>query len=77
MRTSQARRGTLRPARRLLLADPRTPGKQQRRDRRGIARQLGATVTVHARFTPDTALAAIERDRPTLTVMVPAEPAVS
>src|SRR3954452_16781356 len=36
------------------------------------ALQLGATVTVHARFTPDTALAAIERERPTLTVMVPA-----
>lgn len=35
------------------------------------ALQLGATVTIHARFTPDTALAAIERDRPTLTVMVP------
>ncbi len=36
------------------------------------ALQLGATVTIHARFTPDTALAAIEHDRPTLTVMVPA-----
>ncbi|OAF01169.1 acid--CoA ligase [Bradyrhizobium centrolobii] len=36
------------------------------------ALQLGATVTVHARFTADTALAAIARDRPTLTVMVPA-----
>ncbi|MGY4357741.1 fatty-acyl-CoA synthase [Bradyrhizobium sp. i1.7.7] len=36
------------------------------------ALQLGATVTIHARFTPDTALAAIERERPTLTVMVPA-----
>ncbi|MCP3388259.1 long-chain fatty acid--CoA ligase [Bradyrhizobium sp. CCGB12] len=35
------------------------------------ALQLGATVTVHARFAPDTALAAIERERPTLTVMVP------
>src|SRR4029077_4889980 len=32
----------------------------------------GATVTVHARFTPDTTLAAFERDRPTLTVLVPA-----
>jgi len=32
----------------------------------------GATVTVHARFTPDMTLAAIERDRPTLTVLVPA-----
>ncbi|SFI47871.1 long-chain fatty acid--CoA ligase [Bradyrhizobium sp. Gha] len=36
------------------------------------ALQLGATVTIHARFAPDTALAAIERERPTLTVMVPA-----
>ncbi|WP_339031758.1 long-chain fatty acid--CoA ligase [Bradyrhizobium symbiodeficiens] len=36
------------------------------------ALQLGATVTVHARFTPETALAAIEQERPTLTVMVPA-----
>jgi len=36
------------------------------------ALQLGATVTIHARFTPDTALATIERERPTLTVMVPA-----
>ena len=36
------------------------------------ALQLGASVTIHARFTPDTALAAIERERPTLTVMVPA-----
>lgn len=36
------------------------------------ALQLGATVTIHARFTPDMALAAIERERPTLTVMVPA-----
>jgi fatty-acyl-CoA synthase len=32
----------------------------------------GATVTIHARFTPDTTLAAFERDRPTLTVLVPA-----
>jgi fatty-acyl-CoA synthase len=32
----------------------------------------GATVTIHARFTPDTALATIARDRPTLTVLVPA-----
>ena len=32
----------------------------------------GATVTIHARFAPDAALAAIERDRPTLTVLVPA-----
>ncbi|WP_375304944.1 long-chain fatty acid--CoA ligase [Bradyrhizobium sp. A11] len=36
------------------------------------ALQLGATVTVQARFAPDTALEAIERERPTLTVMVPA-----
>ncbi|AWM08783.1 class I adenylate-forming enzyme family protein [Bradyrhizobium symbiodeficiens] len=36
------------------------------------ALQLGATVTIHARFAPDTALAAIEHERPTLTVMVPA-----
>ncbi|WP_314955928.1 long-chain fatty acid--CoA ligase [Bradyrhizobium cosmicum] len=36
------------------------------------ALQLGATVTIHARFTPDTTLAAIEQERPTLTVMVPA-----
>jgi fatty-acyl-CoA synthase len=32
----------------------------------------GATVTIHSRFTPDATLAAIERDRPTLTVLVPA-----
>src|SRR5947207_4484574 len=32
----------------------------------------GATVTIHPRFTPDAALTAIERDRPTLTVLVPA-----
>ncbi len=32
----------------------------------------GATVTIHPRFTPDTALTAIARDRPTLTVLVPA-----
>jgi fatty-acyl-CoA synthase len=32
----------------------------------------GATVTIHARFAPDTTLAAIERERPTLTVLVPA-----
>jgi fatty-acyl-CoA synthase len=36
------------------------------------ALQLGATVTLHARFAPDAALAAIARDRPTLTVLVPA-----
>jgi fatty-acyl-CoA synthase len=32
----------------------------------------GATVTIHSRFAPDTALTAIARDRPTLTVLVPA-----
>jgi fatty-acyl-CoA synthase len=32
----------------------------------------GATVTIHPRFTPDATLAAIERDRPSLTVLVPA-----
>ena len=32
----------------------------------------GATVTIHSRFTPDAALASIARDRPTLTVLVPA-----
>jgi fatty-acyl-CoA synthase len=32
----------------------------------------GATVTIHARFAPETALAAIARERPTLTVLVPA-----
>src|ERR1700761_8058591 len=32
----------------------------------------GATVTIHRRFTPDAALSAFERDRPTLTVLVPA-----
>ena len=32
----------------------------------------GAAVTVHARFSPETTLAAFERDRPTLTVLVPA-----
>jgi fatty-acyl-CoA synthase len=32
----------------------------------------GATVTIHARFTPDSTLAAIVQDRPTLTVWVPA-----
>jgi fatty-acyl-CoA synthase len=36
------------------------------------ALQFGATVTIHARFAPDTALASIERERPTLTVLVPA-----
>ena len=32
----------------------------------------GATVTIHARFTPDAALAAFAQDRPSLTVLVPA-----
>jgi fatty-acyl-CoA synthase len=32
----------------------------------------GATVTIHSRFTPEAALASFERDRPTLTVLVPA-----
>ncbi|MGH6678159.1 MAG: class I adenylate-forming enzyme family protein, partial [Bradyrhizobium sp.] len=32
----------------------------------------GATVTIHPRFTPNATLAAFERDRPTLTVLVPA-----
>jgi fatty-acyl-CoA synthase len=32
----------------------------------------GATVTIHPRFTPDATLAAFERVRPTLTVLVPA-----
>ena len=32
----------------------------------------GATVTIHSRFTPEATLTAIERDRPTLTVLVPA-----
>jgi fatty-acyl-CoA synthase len=36
------------------------------------ALQLGATVTIHPRFTPDAALAALSEDRPTLTVLVPA-----
>ncbi|HSR79437.1 MAG TPA: AMP-binding protein [Hyphomicrobiaceae bacterium] len=36
------------------------------------ALQLGATVTLHDRFAPATTLEAIERDRPTLTVLVPA-----
>jgi fatty-acyl-CoA synthase len=36
------------------------------------ALQLGATVTIHSRFTPEAALATIARDRPTLTVLVPA-----
>ncbi|MBX9841336.1 MAG: AMP-binding protein [Xanthobacteraceae bacterium] len=36
------------------------------------ALQLGATVTLHARFAPGPTLEAIERERPTLTVLVPA-----
>jgi len=36
------------------------------------ALQLGATVTLHARFAPEATLQAIEQDRPTLTVLVPA-----
>jgi fatty-acyl-CoA synthase len=36
------------------------------------ALHLGATVTIHSRFTPDATLASIVRDRPTLTVWVPA-----
>ena len=36
------------------------------------ALQLGATVTLHARFAPDATLEAIHNDRPTLTVLVPA-----
>ncbi|KRR06482.1 acid--CoA ligase [Bradyrhizobium jicamae] len=32
----------------------------------------GATVTIHRRFTPEATLAAFERDRPTLAVLVPA-----
>ncbi|MBR0774462.1 long-chain-fatty-acid--CoA ligase [Bradyrhizobium diazoefficiens] len=36
------------------------------------ALHLGATVTIHARFAPDIALATIAEGRPTLTVMVPA-----
>jgi fatty-acyl-CoA synthase len=35
------------------------------------ALQHGATVTIHPRFTPEATLAAIARDRPTLTVLVP------
>ncbi|WP_338665798.1 AMP-binding protein [Pararoseomonas sp. SCSIO 73927] len=36
------------------------------------ALQAGATVTIHARFAPDTALESIARDRPTLLLTVPA-----
>jgi fatty-acyl-CoA synthase len=35
------------------------------------ALQLGATVTLHARFSPEATLAAIAGDAPTLTVLVP------
>ncbi|WFU43498.1 long-chain fatty acid--CoA ligase [Bradyrhizobium sp. CB82] len=35
------------------------------------ALHVGATVTIHSRFTPEAALAGFERDRPTLTVLVP------
>src|SRR5262249_57671683 len=34
--------------------------------------ELGATVTLHARFTPETTLDALAADRPTLCVLVPA-----
>jgi fatty-acyl-CoA synthase len=36
------------------------------------ALQLGATVTLHPRFTPEATLDALATDRPTLTVLVPA-----
>jgi fatty-acyl-CoA synthase len=36
------------------------------------ALQLGATVTLHPRFTPDATLEALAQDKPTLTVLVPA-----
>jgi fatty-acyl-CoA synthase len=36
------------------------------------ALQLGATITLHARFSPDAVLNALTSDRPTLTVLVPA-----
>jgi fatty-acyl-CoA synthase len=36
------------------------------------ALHYGATVTIHSRFTPEAALTTIARDRPTLTVLVPA-----
>ena len=36
------------------------------------ALQIGATVTLHARFAPEATLMAIARDKPTLTVLVPA-----
>jgi fatty-acyl-CoA synthase len=36
------------------------------------ALQIGATVTIHPRFTPDATLASVAEERPTLTVLVPA-----
>jgi fatty-acyl-CoA synthase len=36
------------------------------------ALQLGATVTLHPRFTPEATLEALANDKPTLTVLVPA-----
>jgi fatty-acyl-CoA synthase len=36
------------------------------------ALQLGASVTIHARFAPEATLAAIARDRPSLLLLVPA-----
>ena len=36
------------------------------------ALQFGATVTLHSRFAPGPVLEAIERERPTLTALVPA-----
>ena len=36
------------------------------------ALQIGATVTLHARFAPDATLSAIAADKPTLAVLVPA-----
>jgi fatty-acyl-CoA synthase len=36
------------------------------------ALHFGAAVTIHSRFRPDTTLTAIARERPTLTVLVPA-----
>ncbi|MGY8668929.1 AMP-binding protein [Bradyrhizobium sp. UFLA05-109] len=36
------------------------------------ALHLGATVTIHSRFTSDATFAALKHDRPTLTVLVPA-----
>ena len=44
--------------------------RPQHPDHAGAASR--ATVTIHARFTPDATLATIERERPTLTVLVPA-----